>query len=105
MILGLAGDDVSNVLGAGSGFTLIAITAVAAAEFEVVTSTQTGLSVPMSLSLAQIQGTGTANWVMIVDAVQGLPIPPIPEYPLGISVLAISTILAYAVIKRSTITK
>jgi hypothetical protein len=105
MILGLAGDDLSNVLGADSGFTLIAITAVAAAEFEVVTSTQTGLSVPMSLSLAQIQGTGTANWVMIVDAVQGLPIPPIPEYPLGISVLAISTILAYAVIKRSTITK
>ena len=100
MILGLAGDDISNVLGAGSGFSLIATTSVAAAEFEVVTSTHSGLSVPMSLSLAQIQGTDTANWVMIADAVQGPPTPPIPEYPLGLPLLAILFVIGYGVVRR-----
>ncbi len=102
MILGLGGNTVSNAFGAGSGFTFIAISSVAGAEFQVVSSAQSGLSVQMQLNYP----VDTAPpWVMIGDAVQALTTPPIPEYPIGLSILSMLLIQAYAVIKRRTIIK
>ena len=57
-----------------------------------------------------VTGTG---WVMVGDAVCGVgsfgcitgPATVVPEYPLGLPVLAILTIIAYAAIKRRTTKK
>ncbi len=44
-------------------------------------------------------------WVEAGVALNPAPTPPIPEYPLGLPILAILTILAYGVIRRKTVTK
>jgi hypothetical protein len=45
-------------------------------------------------------GVFTTQFNLIVD-----PVPPIPEYPLGLAVLAIFMLIGYGVIRRKTVTK
>jgi hypothetical protein len=102
MVLGMAADNsFPNTLTAGSGFSLITVQAGGAvAEFKVVSTTQSGLSVPMTMT--DISGEGGVNWSMIGDAVQAAstPPPPIPEYPLGLSLLAILLVIGYGLVRR-----
>jgi hypothetical protein len=101
MMLGMVADDnFPDPLTAGSGFSLITVqNGGAAAEFKVVSTTQSGLTVPFTIT-HQDSESG-ADWVMIADAVQGLPTtPPIPEYPLGLPLLAILLVIGYGVVRR-----
>ncbi|MGP8070724.1 MAG: hypothetical protein ACLP5V_12620 [Candidatus Bathyarchaeia archaeon] len=96
----MAGINAAHTFSAGSGgFTLIAGPTLAGAEFKVVSSTQSSLSVPITLN----NDFGGIAWVMFGDAVQAASAaPPIPEYPYGLPLLAIFTVLAYGVIRRRT---
>lgn len=98
MILGLAGAaGVPATWTSGGGFALIDSPGhkSGAAEFEVVSSTQS------SLNLA-INPNARVTWVMVGDAVQAAttPPPPIPEYPLGLLVLAVFMVFSYTLIRR-----
>lgn len=96
MILGMVGGG-ANIGGgsAGPGFTIIKSDSLAnaASEYEVVSSTQSALSVSINFG-------GNTAWEMFGDAVQAAPAPPIPEYPLGLFILAILTVIAYGLISR-----
>jgi hypothetical protein len=45
-------------------------------------------------------GSVTLSWALVAVDLQPAAIPPIPEYPLGLPLLAIFMIVAYGVIKR-----
>ncbi|MGP8071007.1 MAG: hypothetical protein ACLP5V_14070 [Candidatus Bathyarchaeia archaeon] len=97
----MAGNSGADMSSAGSGgFTLIAGPSDAGAEFKVVSSTQNSpFSVPITLN----NDMGGVLWGMFGDAVQAASTtPPIPEYPLGLPILAFFTALAYGVIRRRT---
>jgi hypothetical protein len=101
MLLGLVGGGPRVGVGtAGPGFTIIQSVSgsIAATEYEVVSSTQTALSVSINFA------GSNRPWLMFGDAVQAAPTPPppIPEYPLGLPILAIFMILAYGVIRHRT---
>lgn len=99
MLLGLVGGDGTRVsYGAGSGFTLIDSPGGTSgvSEFQVVTGTQSGVSVGLGIN-------PVFPWVMVGDAVQAAPAPPpIPEYPFGLPLLAIFTVIAFGLIRRRT---
>jgi fucose permease len=94
MILGLVGAFDASGGTAGPSFTIIKSDGIAAAEYEVVSSTQSALTVTINFG-------GSAGWLMFGDAVQAAP-PPIPEYPIGLPVLAIFMIVTYSLIRRRT---
>ena len=98
----MVGDTVlSDTLTAGSGFSLITSqNGGLASEFKTVSATQSGLSVPFTMTDHSSE-SGT-DWSMIGDAVQAAstPTPPIPEYPYGLTLLAILLVIGYGLVRR-----
>jgi hypothetical protein len=104
VIFGIVGGgaDIGGGSAGTSGFTIWSVNGnPAAAEYNIVSSIQSGLTVTINFG-------ASSNWSMIGDAVQAAPavtsttttVAPIPEYPLGLLLLAILTVFAYVIVRR-----
>ena len=84
--------------------TTVSITATPNSGFQFSSwSTQTGASClgGPTVNPCQVQIPVGTNFAGTIGATF-TPIPPVPEYPIGLPLLAIFMVLAYAVIKRRT---
>lgn len=97
-ILGTLGDDdVSSPFTAGSGFTL----SPNGGSFSLFEEYST--SAVLSPTTFPATYTSTQyGWNDVGLVLNPAPTPPIPEYPLGLSTLAILTILGYGFVRRRT---
>ncbi len=64
-----------------------------------------GVSSPTTFPATFTPSIEGAQWNDVGLVLNPAPSQPIPEYPLGLPILAILTILAYGVIRRKTVTK
>ncbi len=96
-LLGIIGQNAGGTVTHGSGFTLSPNTNTigtrSAAQYSDPVSSPS--TFPATLS-------GGSTWAEAAVAINPAPTPPIPEYPFGLTVLAIFIVIGYGLVRRRT---
>jgi hypothetical protein len=91
-LLGLLSNGCNCTVTAGAGFTLSPVTFVAASDVEYSDPVSSPTTFPVTLNFFG------APWTEVGIALS--PTSPIPEYPLGLPILAIFMLIGYGIIRR-----